>query len=200
MKLKTYRFFGALMLGFSMVSGCYAGPTVRRDYVVYQDPYPQGPVWSSGYWRWSGNHWLWIDGMWLAPRPGYVYMQPVWVRRGSRWTFTHGYWRRGRVYRRPRYVPVYRQPVRHPRATVYRNDFDQGYPSHRYRYSTRPGWGKTYHQPYPHFPPARRGPRIAPSYHSRPAPSVYRDRGFQRGPGRVPMHSPSRPPMRMPRR
>lgn len=194
--------WGSVALSSLVSTGCYASRgAMQRDYVVYHNPGYYGggyggAVWSSGYWNWSGNQWLWIDGTWLAPRRGYTYVQPTWVRQGTRWGFRRGYWRPHYAYRSG-YVayrrPVYRQPVGRDRVHVYRNDTP--YRGRPYaRPSPVPQRARVYRRPYPQSQRMYRSPapgaprRVQPGFRTRSRP-VYRNET----PSGPVYRSPSRP-------
>lgn len=91
-----------LALGFA--SAC-AG---EGAYVVETSPpparyetvvYRPGHVWVQGHWTRRGSHWHWNNGYYVRERPNYVYSQPRWERRGRGYVYIQGEWRpRGRVY------------------------------------------------------------------------------------------------------
>lgn len=58
-----------------------------------------GLVWVDGVWVSRGSRWVWRDGYWLRSRPGYVYVQGQWTRRGGRWHWVEPRWQTGRQVR-----------------------------------------------------------------------------------------------------
>ena len=93
-----------LALGFA--SAC-AG---EAAYVVETSPparrsevvvYRPGHVWVEGTWVRRGDSWHWNNGYYVRERPNHVYVQPRWERRGRGYVYIQGEWRaRGRVYGR----------------------------------------------------------------------------------------------------
>jgi hypothetical protein len=60
--------------------------------------YRPGYVWVNGHWNRRGGHWHWRDGYYVRERPDMVYIQPRWERRTRGWVYIDGGWRaRGRV-------------------------------------------------------------------------------------------------------
>ena len=63
--------------------------------------YRPGHVYVQGHWVRRGSSWHWNNGYYVRERPNYVYVQPRWERRGNRYVYFQGEWRpRGRVYGR----------------------------------------------------------------------------------------------------
>jgi len=61
--------------------------------------YRPGHVWVQGHYTRRGSHWQWNNGHYVRERPNYVYSQPRWERRGRGYVYVQGEWRpRGRVY------------------------------------------------------------------------------------------------------
>lgn len=58
-------------------------------------PHP-GWVWRPGYYRPVGSRFVWIRGSYCAPRHGYVYSQPRYVRSGRGFEFHAAAWKRKR--------------------------------------------------------------------------------------------------------
>lgn len=69
-------------------------PPPPRTIIVSRPPPPwPDAVWVGGYWTWNNGQFFWVTGRWIAPRTGYVYVQPQWHRRGHQWVFIAGYYR-----------------------------------------------------------------------------------------------------------
>ena len=56
-------------------------------------PHP-GWVWRPGYYRPVGSRFVWIKGSYCAPRHGYVYSQPRYVRSGRGFEFHAAVWKK----------------------------------------------------------------------------------------------------------
>lgn len=69
------------------------GPPPLR--IEYAPPPRHGHIWAPGHWEWNGRAYIWSTGFWMQARPGYHYVQPVWVQRGNRWEMHRGGWERG---------------------------------------------------------------------------------------------------------
>ncbi|MBA3502678.1 MAG: hypothetical protein M4D80_30310 [Myxococcota bacterium] len=89
-----------LVLGFAACAG--------EAYVVESSPPPMrsetvvyrpGHVFVQGHWTRRGSDWRWNNGYYIRERQNHVYLQPRWERRGNRYVYFQGEWRaRGRVY------------------------------------------------------------------------------------------------------
>jgi YXWGXW repeat-containing protein len=53
-----------------------------------------GSIWVHGHWVWNGA-WQWRPGFYETERPGYVYREGGWERRGNRWRWSDGRWEQG---------------------------------------------------------------------------------------------------------
>lgn len=93
--LLTGALFAACVLT-GCAGGAYvvaAGPPPPRYGVMGYAP-GSGYVWTDGFYDLRGGRWVWVAGAWRRPpRPGRVWVSPVWVRAGHGWRFHGGYWR-----------------------------------------------------------------------------------------------------------
>lgn len=86
------------------------GPPPLVAEVIPARPYGQ-VVWVPGYWGWQ-SRWVWAPGRWLPPpRPGYVWMNPYYERRGGVVVFVSGFWCAPHAMFAPP-PPYLRRPVR----------------------------------------------------------------------------------------
>lgn len=100
--LITLAFAGSLALTTGCVvraHGHVSGPAVV---VVEEEPPPPrtvvvetrpGFIWIEGRWHRRGNRWHWEDGYWQRQRAGYVWEQGRWERRGRGHVWVGGQWR-----------------------------------------------------------------------------------------------------------
>jgi YXWGXW repeat-containing protein len=51
-----------------------------------------GFVWIEGRYERRGRQWAWIDGRWERERAGHVWVQGRWERRGNRHVWVEGRW------------------------------------------------------------------------------------------------------------
>jgi hypothetical protein len=51
-----------------------------------------GFIWVEGRWARRGHNWVWVDGRWERERVGYVWSQGRWERRGNRHVWVEGRW------------------------------------------------------------------------------------------------------------
>ena len=110
------RFFAALLLVATFtVSGCVVRarggvyvPAPSVGVVVYEEPPPPrvtyvaprpGFLWIEGHWYRRGNNWAWYDGRWERERTGYVYAPGRWERRGNGRVWVDGRWNARAGYR-----------------------------------------------------------------------------------------------------
>lgn len=93
------RVLASLLLSLSLVAcadtGYYVAepPPPVQEEVIGEPPYP-GAVHITGYWGWEGRRHVWHRGYWSQPRPGYAWHPHRWERRGNRYYFSRGGWRR----------------------------------------------------------------------------------------------------------
>ena len=91
---------GAALSTAAAVSGC-AG---EASYVIRAESAPPPPraevvvhrpgyVWIEGHWERRGGHWLWRDGYYARERPNHVYVRGRWERRGPSYVWIEGEWR-----------------------------------------------------------------------------------------------------------
>ena len=99
-----------LLVGFSAVlplmGGCYVQ---TRGAVVVDGPPPPprhvvvearpGFVWVDGVWISRGGRWVWRDGYYQRGRPGYLYVQGRWTRGGGRYHWVEPRWEARARYR-----------------------------------------------------------------------------------------------------
>lgn len=97
----------AWALGLATAAGgcSYHASLEASAIVVYEEPPPEraedpppppspDAVWAAGHWRWGGGEgWRWAEGRWLPARPGQVYIQAHWERRGRGWVYVPGRFR-----------------------------------------------------------------------------------------------------------
>ena len=84
-------------------SGHVSGPVAVVE-VEEQPPPPRvvvvntrpGFVWVEGRWLRRGNRWDWRDGHYERVRAGNVWVQGRWERRGRRHVWVEGHWSGGR--------------------------------------------------------------------------------------------------------
>jgi hypothetical protein len=98
--------FAGLLLPACMVSGTggayVTGPAVVVEVeeepppprVVVVQPRP-GFVWIEGRWTRRGGRWHWHDGHYERVRSGHVWVQGRWERRGNRHVWVEGRWQSG---------------------------------------------------------------------------------------------------------
>jgi hypothetical protein len=99
--VKKLLLMGTMTLG-TLLAGCAANgayvarfgpPPPPRYGVVGYAPRP-GFVWTEGFWDRRGGQWVWIDGRWLRPpRPRAVWVAPGWREEHGGWRLHRGYWR-----------------------------------------------------------------------------------------------------------
>ena len=51
-----------------------------------------GFVWIEGRYERRGRNWVWLDGRWERERVGHVWIQGRWERRGNRHVWVEGRW------------------------------------------------------------------------------------------------------------
>jgi hypothetical protein len=86
------------------------GPPPLMAELIPPRPYGQ-VVWVPGYWGWQ-SRWVWAPGRWLSPpRPGYVWTNPYYERRGGIVVFVSGFWCPPHAMFAPP-PPYLRRPVR----------------------------------------------------------------------------------------
>jgi len=51
-----------------------------------------GFIWVEGRWARRGRNWVWVDGRWERERVGYVWSQGRWENRGNRHVWVEGRW------------------------------------------------------------------------------------------------------------
>ena len=91
---------GATMLA-APLAGCTGETTVMvRDespppHRYERVQYRPGYVFIQGHWqRRGGRHWMWTPGRYERERPGYVYVEGRWRDDGRRHVWVDGQWRR----------------------------------------------------------------------------------------------------------
>lgn len=107
MKLGSFALVAALAAGSA---GCvvratgaarFSGPSVV---VVEEDPPPPrsvyvesrpGYVFIQGRWERRGSQWAWRDGYWERERAGHYWTDGRWDRRGNGWVWVEGRWSAG---------------------------------------------------------------------------------------------------------
>ena len=98
----------AVMLSACVVRGSggayVSGPTAVVE--VEEEPPPPkvvvvetrpGFVWVEGHWVRRGGRWVWHDGHYERVRASQVWVQGHWERRGRRHVWIEGHWERGRA-------------------------------------------------------------------------------------------------------
>ena len=54
-----------------------------------------GFIFIEGRWERRGGRWVWNDGRWERQRSGHIWVQGHWERRGNRHVWIEGEWRAG---------------------------------------------------------------------------------------------------------
>ena len=83
--------------------GAYVGAPVAVVEVEEEPPPPRrvvvevrpGFVWVEGHWVRRGRNWHWHDGHYERVRANQVWVQGRWERRGNRHVWVEGHWQRG---------------------------------------------------------------------------------------------------------
>lgn len=99
-----------LVAGAAVLAGCAGSGAivVREDspppHHYERVEYRPGYVFVQGHWeRRGGRQWTWAPGRYERERPGYVYIEGRWRNHGRRHVWVDGQWRRnGVVMRRDR--------------------------------------------------------------------------------------------------
>ena len=91
-------------IGCVVRGGAYVrGPTVAVVEVEEEPPPPRvtyvqarpGFIWVEGRWNRRGNRWVWGEGRWERERVGYRYAPGRWERRGRSHVWVEGRWNSG---------------------------------------------------------------------------------------------------------
>lgn len=86
-----------------VVRGSVSGPAVVVEEYdeepppprVYVAPVRPGFVWIEGRYHRRGNRWVWVDGRYERTRANQVWVQGRWERRGRRHVWVEGRWQTG---------------------------------------------------------------------------------------------------------